>query len=401
MPVGDACNRFLTNRANTSSLYASGWGQLGIMHSTISNRRITALDGWRGISILCVLLSHLVNFRYGALLHSNPPNIAFVLATWGVDVFFVISGFIITRLAIFEYNANAGFSIRNFYIRRLFRIAPPLYLYIVFLGIVSAASLIQQDQSGILAAAAFTCNFSTSKCGWFLGHTWTLAYEEQFYLAFPFIFYWCGKRFNLIIVLLFVILLVFPFFRYLLNLSSAWHTVSSFSFPFSFICIGSVIAAHEERFKNLVLARFSVYISYGIFVMLFVLLVVDVNFSFAPKSAPSYIRVMASNILPICFAWMIGSAAFKQTRWTWFLNTPFLQFFGMISYSLYIWQMVFTAAPNLYPKKSWLLFAPFMILVASFSYYAVEQPSIRLGKNLVIALRARHGALAQTAEKNV
>jgi peptidoglycan/LPS O-acetylase OafA/YrhL len=153
------------------------------------NHRITALDGLRGISISFVVIGHLINHRYGPPNGDPSSSVTGVLSLWGVALFFVISGFIITRLALSEYKTKGRFHIGAFYIRRFFRIIPPFYTYLAFLVVLSGSGFIQQGWHGIARAAAFSCNVPGQYCGWFPGHSWTLAYEEQFYLTFPILFY--------------------------------------------------------------------------------------------------------------------------------------------------------------------------------------------------------------------
>jgi peptidoglycan/LPS O-acetylase OafA/YrhL len=65
------------------------------------------------------------------------------------------------------------------------------------------------------------------------------------------------------------------------------------------------------------------------------------------------------------------------------LNLRILQFFGTISYSLYLWQQAFTANPNLYLTDSWLVILPLMLVVAWLSYHCIERPAIRFGRLLL------------------
>src|ERR1035438_1550128 len=95
-----------------------------------STSRIPQLDGWRGVSIVLVITGHLLNIRYSSYTSSGAEfPVVGHLATWGVDIFFVISGFIITKLALAEKRLSGHFSVRGFYIRRCFRIIPPFFLY--------------------------------------------------------------------------------------------------------------------------------------------------------------------------------------------------------------------------------------------------------------------------------
>jgi len=375
------------------SLYQSivqlTWPRAPIVQGVTTNGRITALDGWRGISILCVVAAHLFGRRYSSHPDADFPNIASVLSMWGVDIFFVISGFIITRLALQEYDAKGRFSIRDFYIRRLLRILPPLYTYLLFILIASTSGYIVQTYSGIFSAAIFTCNFPNAQCGWFPGHSWTLAYEEQFYLVFPIIFFFFGRRVHVIAAALFLFLMMFPFVRFFLRLGSLWREIAEFAPSFSFISGGVVLATFEQKFVRLISNQRAFYVSIPIYACLMVLLLSGSNVKFTPGSTGAYMQLGFTNcLLPICFLWIIGSTAFRDTWIKRLLDHPCLQFFGKVSYSLYIWQMAFTAAPSLYLERTWLLFSPLMLLMAALSYYLVERPSIRFGKHLLGGSRA-------------
>jgi peptidoglycan/LPS O-acetylase OafA/YrhL len=158
-------------------------------------RRITVLDGWRGVSILLVIYGHFATERYW---NHSPINlnyrIADALSTFGVCIFFVISGLIITKLALREQDASGQFSVGNCYKRRFFRIVPPYFLYLSCILLLTAWGVIAQHYAGILWAAAFLCDLPQAECGWFGGHSWSLAYEEQFYLLFPLLFVCLGRR---------------------------------------------------------------------------------------------------------------------------------------------------------------------------------------------------------------
>src|SRR5215475_4263827 len=104
------------------------------MRSTES-RRIPELDGWRGIAILCAVIGHTLTVRYGVNPQDEPIGVAGVLSAWGVDIFFIVSGFIITRLAVGERAQRGSFSVSRFYTRRIFRIIPAFYFYLLCITI--------------------------------------------------------------------------------------------------------------------------------------------------------------------------------------------------------------------------------------------------------------------------
>lgn len=142
------------------------------------------IDGLRAIAVLPVILYH-----------AGVPGFSggFV----GVDVFFVISGYLITSIILDEYE-NGGFSFVGFYERRARRILPPLFLVCLACIPFAIYSLSPRDLEefarSLLSVCGFVSNFFFwSQSGYFDGptelkplvHTWSLAVEEQFYLVFP------------------------------------------------------------------------------------------------------------------------------------------------------------------------------------------------------------------------
>ena len=164
------------------------------MQSPLVSPRMTAkikgFDGIRGLAVIAVVLSHLSVYEYlkshGLLVDSL---IAMIDGATGVQAFFILSGFLITMLMITEHNTYGRVSLRNFYIRRSLRIVP---LYVLFLGLVTIATVIGTNVSNWQSlgfAYFYAYNFIPRE--WYsgiLGHTWSLAVEEHFYLLWPVIF---------------------------------------------------------------------------------------------------------------------------------------------------------------------------------------------------------------------
>jgi peptidoglycan/LPS O-acetylase OafA/YrhL len=169
--------------------------------------RLRQLDGLRGCAILAVLVWHYfvcqINVPAGGLLGTAKMWLGF---TWsGVDLFFVLSGFLITGILL--DNAHATNYFRTFYIRRACRILP---IYMLLLVVVITASWALRDQAHrfpwllketipFWAHATFTQNiFMSLKETWgatyALGPTWSLAVEEQFYLVLPVVIYFMPRR---------------------------------------------------------------------------------------------------------------------------------------------------------------------------------------------------------------
>ncbi len=169
-------------------------------------QRIPELDGVRGCAILLVLLWHYVADQIHAPLHTAAGRVAQVLGLcWsGVDLFFVLSGFLIAGILLDQREAPNYF--RVFYIRRICRIFPLYFLLLGLFVILAATGLgrdprfhaLFADPMPLWSYAAFVQNIfmglrETSGAVW-LGVTWSLAVEEQFYLVLPLAVFFTPRR---------------------------------------------------------------------------------------------------------------------------------------------------------------------------------------------------------------
>ena len=166
---------------------------------------LPVLDGLRGIAILTVMVFHFFRFS-GIYAHVRLDRVLWTLASFGwcgVDLFFVLSGFLITGI-LCDTRARRGFY-RTFYARRFLRILPLYYAFLGFcffvLPIVARhPSAYQVDVSGQLWEWSYLTNVRMAMGGWFfvgwtyLGHFWSLAVEEQFYLIWPAVVAWASPR---------------------------------------------------------------------------------------------------------------------------------------------------------------------------------------------------------------
>jgi peptidoglycan/LPS O-acetylase OafA/YrhL len=148
-----------------------------------SKLRNANIDALRGVAILLVLLHHL-----------GIPG--FITGGWiGVDLFFVLSGFLISGLLFAEWKDRGAIDIRRFYLRRAFKIYPAFYTMIgatilVDRFIVPGLPSFPVRAAGVFAEAAFFQNYARG----IWGHTWSLAIEEHFYLVLPLLLWWLYKR---------------------------------------------------------------------------------------------------------------------------------------------------------------------------------------------------------------
>ena len=146
------------------------------------------LDGLRAIAVACVLVAHASDSP------DNPTLLYRIalelrLGALGVKLFFVISGFIITWLLLREERRHGDISLRFFWLRRSVRIIPPLagYLAVVFL-LSFFFQHIAPNPRDYLAAITFSWGWWADVENWWVGHTWSLSIEEQFYALWPLAF---------------------------------------------------------------------------------------------------------------------------------------------------------------------------------------------------------------------
>lgn len=153
-----------------------------------SSSRLSALDGIRGVAILMVVALHV-----GYILHppgQGLPRTYVPGGFAGVDVFFVLSGFLITTLLLQEKRRTGELSLGKFYARRSFRLLPALALLLAahFVYALYEGLSFRGEIEALSSIAFYSSNFTQSFHLYMpseLSHTWTLALEEQFYLLWP------------------------------------------------------------------------------------------------------------------------------------------------------------------------------------------------------------------------
>src|SRR5664280_2913619 len=211
----------------------------------IGGDRNKLIDGWRGLSVVLVVVGHIVSYRFLAYWDILPlhdvvgspslwiENIVFQLAAplgdTGVQFFFVISGFLITKLLGIEEDRNEKISIGAFYVRRIFRIMPAFYLYLLTVLVLRSGGMILANDDAFLRSGLYVCNLSGFKCSWWLAHTWSLSVEEQFYLIWPLAFVALGRTRVAVIVCALIALM---------SGSYSFHDLTSFAH----IAIGALFA---------------------------------------------------------------------------------------------------------------------------------------------------------------
>ena len=172
------------------------------------NERIPSLDGLRAISIGLVLISHLAGTRNFPL--SASQGNFWALGEFGVVVFFVISGYLITGLLLAEVARTGQIHLGRFYLRRTLRIFPPVYAFLCCLLLGNALGVVPLSAGDTVRAATYTANYDLGR-SWFVGHTWSLSVEEQFYLLWPALLLLARTRKAILVAA--AVVLISPFIR--------------------------------------------------------------------------------------------------------------------------------------------------------------------------------------------
>lgn len=318
-----------------------------------------------------VIFAHAAGYRFGEVTgwaaHAA-LRLAGPVAELGVQLFFVISGYIITSLLLREEVRSQGVNVLAFFARRSLRILPPLFAFLAILVALRSAGYIAFADQNLVNSALFTCNTGFTQCDWWVAHTWSLAVEEQYYLCWPLLFVHLPPRLRpaFLTVSIAVLLAIF------LWLPPAWH--SNF---ISFACIATGALYATSGLVQTALQKIaSPFLWVGV-----------VGVLILGPLGPAAKAVEAA--IPFLVLYVLFAA--REIDWVMaILESRPLQILGASSYSLYLWQQLFLAKPGLY------LHAPlpllFLVMATAASVFLVEKPSIRAGHKISAALNRRRDA---------
>ena len=167
------------------------------------------LDSIRGMSFIAIFLFHTLRINYSKFFLGGKVQYLFNSLPLALDVFFILSSFLLTYLALNEYKKRGNFSFRNYFTRRVLRIWP-LYYFILILAFILFPFFANLFHTKITLPAPlyyvfYIANFYTIDHVFFLKFLWTISVEEQFYLLWGFCLRFFHKNLNTIIVILFLI----------------------------------------------------------------------------------------------------------------------------------------------------------------------------------------------------
>jgi peptidoglycan/LPS O-acetylase OafA/YrhL len=254
------------------------------------------------------------------------------------------------------------------------RIFAPFYFYLLIVGILSLVGIITLATSDFIKPFTYTNNYLLAN-SWYVGHSWSLAVEDQFYLLFPPLLVILRKK--KIILTLLMLLLLAPVLRvvgyHLYPQYEDIATVYGFHANMDALAAGCLLsfAAEYEYTRNFLLKIAKLPQA------IVILLILIIYFANTQGAHPHLFLGVYSPFMNVGIAliiyWAITNS--ESSFIGKILNTKILSFVGVLSYSLYLWQQLFTG-------KEMLGFFPFNLVAAFacalFSYYTVERYSLKL-----------------------
>lgn len=349
---------------------------------------IPTLDGWRAIAILWVMLLHSKEelFPDGGNLFFRAMRPIALSGTAGVDIFFGLSGFLISSKMIAERSRSGKFDIGRFYIKRCFRILPPYLCYLLVIGLLWFGGIFRIDWRTYLSCFVFLRNYlpDTLLAEWYTGHLWSLSVEEHFYLIWPWLFAAGAtlQRTRRVVLMLGLVMII-------------WRYVDLTVHPLHFLrfyinesgrrsdhCLGGLFLGcwlallFAEPGMRCQMARL---LSPTIFAALGVAFLGGAVFL-----TPVQARLESALFVPFLLS---GTVLHPQWFVSRLLELPPVRWVGRLSYSLYIWQQLFLvddSKSKLFPSLqrfpvSWIG----AFVVASASFGLIEKPAIALGQRIL------------------
>jgi peptidoglycan/LPS O-acetylase OafA/YrhL len=298
----------------------------------------------------------------------------------GVTVFFVISGFLITYLLLVEKEKNGHISLKEFYIRRAFRILPVYFLYILATMVWSHFENLEISKNNLLHALTFTVNFDGSR-NWFLGHLWSLSVEEQFYLLWPVTLLLFSRHLKPAVL---VIIVFSAIERVLAYKFPSYATVSLAPFfiysDAIFIgALGGIIFFEKPQLLQYKWVSSPLSKIVALFLFLFFVYSTE-HGKLAWVSLPFGRTIIAGCTLVLIAAYIFPSSSFVYRA----LNSKVLVHIGILSYSIYIWQEFFFVGQIQGIHRTFPFNIIFIYMVSLASYYLWEKPFLNLKKRFAV-----------------
>ena len=359
------------------------------------DRRIAGLDGLRALAVISVVLTH-----YGA--YEGLEGRAFlplIHGVTGVRAFFVLSGFLITRLLIQEFKDNGRVGYGDFLARRALRIFPLYFLFLSLVSLLYLAGYWKGHPGGLVYAWLYLYNFVPQQLyDPLLAHTWSLAVEEHFYLLWPLVLLVFIRNRNALVRFT-VVGALLSFASYIvfvrwLELRGAfierWTPVAAFS-----LFVGC-LAAQLSQFEKIGASITRFCGSRAGIVVAALMFTAPALLRWAPalaeRTLPNYFAVSLQSVgIAVFLLWV---AANQTSLVVGALELKPLKYIGTISYGIYIWQGFFLGvSPARLPGVAWppdpVIGLLGIALFAPLSYHLFEKKFLAMKGRFRVSRPAR------------
>lgn len=302
--------------------------------------RVKGIDGLRALSALAVFSFH--------------GNGAITGGWLGVDVFFVISGFVITRSLKLEYEQSGKILLGQFYLRRLLRLWPALLAMVAVLCLLHPVPVREW-----LPTITYTSNITRIIGDYpsLFAHTWSLAVEEQFYLIWPLMLLLILKSQRPVLWLVIGVVLAASWRLHLEQTESVYRVLNSLDTRADGLMLGALLAFIDPK-------HFARFWPFGILGLVWML---------AAHYNDPWVMAFGLPLIALCAATLIAKVTHDQEGWiTRFLELKPLSGLGRISYAFYVWH--YPILYFYYPKYGFFLCLIATTLFAWASWILIERP---------------------------
>lgn len=295
-------------------------------------------------------------------------------------VFFVISGFLITSLLMDERETTGQVSLRRFYLRRILRIFPAFYAFILAMAVATAAGVVQLAGRDFAYALTYTVNFEPGR-SLQIGHLWSLSVEEQFYLLWPLTLLVLRGRRAVVVAIAAIFtgpLVRFAIHEWILRIDPRFPGDMLTSFPamFDYLAAGCALALLRPW---LLTRTWYLRLTASRWLVLAVPLVLLIN----RMGSHTMAILLGSPVMNVCLALLIEAGTrHARSLGGRLLNWKPVVFLGVLSYPLYLWQLPFMD----HRSDAWVCAFPQNLILVFFaalsSWFLIERPLARLRKRL-------------------
>ena len=355
---------------------------------------LPSLDGWRAVAIVGVLITHDVPWHLGPLSTASWKD-------WGGDgvyLFFAISGLLICWRVLEEESIIGSFHLKSFYIRRLFRIQPAALLYLAVILLLKLAGWITYGWQYWFSALFLYQNFlfhafdpHSQGMGLFTGHFWTLAVEEHFYILLSLLLFTVRRHRILVLGILLCLIELAQAVGHARGLWSIDVSGRRTYWVIQYLLTPAWLAlvVRQPAVRALCVRWLSPWIAF----LLSLLLVLARESRHAGhlilQPFNSHLLSQEHMLYYLSALWIVATMLHPASWTTRFLELKPLRLVGRLSYSIYLWHVLFFFAATDQVRSPLLrvlgqrpLAYVLTAIFACASYYLVEKPCMRFGHRL-------------------